>query len=172
MKYLKRKSAIKVDKTKGSIVDTENVDDEVTNTFSIRIIKNLLSKVKVPTKTSELTNDSDFITSDAIPTQTSELTNDSGFITELKISSITTSGHTPVSNRYFGTQEAYETDATYTKAGYYPISIFAYCNGVRLESCYIKSGGLGTATIHFRMYNSSSSTAYTGTLNVFITWIK
>lgn len=36
----------------------------------------------IPTKTSELTNDSGFITSDEVPTKVSELDNDSGFITE------------------------------------------------------------------------------------------
>lgn len=35
----------------------------------------------IPTKTSDLTNDSGFITSSDIPTKTSDLTNDSGFIT-------------------------------------------------------------------------------------------
>ena len=35
----------------------------------------------IPTKTSELTNDSGYVTSADIPTKTSELTNDSGFIT-------------------------------------------------------------------------------------------
>lgn len=36
----------------------------------------------VPTKTSELTNDSNFATTSDIPTKTSELTNDSGFLTK------------------------------------------------------------------------------------------
>ena len=35
----------------------------------------------IPSKTSDLTNDSRFITSSSLPTKTSELTNDSGFIT-------------------------------------------------------------------------------------------
>lgn len=35
----------------------------------------------IPTKTSDLTNDSGFITSASLPTKTSDLTNDSGFIT-------------------------------------------------------------------------------------------
>lgn len=39
----------------------------------------------VPTKTSDLTNDSGFIKSDAVPTKTSELTNDSGFITNAAV---------------------------------------------------------------------------------------
>jgi len=36
----------------------------------------------IPTKTSDLTNDSGFVTSADIPTKTSDLTNDSGFITD------------------------------------------------------------------------------------------
>lgn len=44
----------------------------------------------VPTKTSELDNDSGFITSADIPTKTSELTNDSGFITSEDIPTIPT----------------------------------------------------------------------------------
>lgn len=35
----------------------------------------------IPTKTSDLTNDSGFITAASVPTRTSDLTNDSGFIT-------------------------------------------------------------------------------------------
>lgn len=37
--------------------------------------------ITIPTKTSDLTNDSGFITSASVPTKTSDLTNDSGFIT-------------------------------------------------------------------------------------------
>lgn len=47
----------------------------------------------VPTKTSDLTNDSGFITSSAIPTvptKTSDLTNDSGFITSAAIPTVPT----------------------------------------------------------------------------------
>ena len=36
----------------------------------------------IPTLTSELNNDSGYITVDSVPTKTSELTNDTGFITE------------------------------------------------------------------------------------------
>lgn len=41
---------------------------------------NEITDLEVPTKTSQLTNDSGFVTS--VPTKTSELTNDSGFITK------------------------------------------------------------------------------------------
>lgn len=53
-------------------------DWDVADTSSDAFIKN---KPAIPTKTSDLTNDSGFITSAAVPTKTSDLTNDSGFIT-------------------------------------------------------------------------------------------
>ena len=43
----------------------------------------LPSSTSIPSKTSDLTNDSGFITSASVPNKTSELTNDSGFITEI-----------------------------------------------------------------------------------------
>lgn len=42
----------------------------------------------LPTKTSELTNDSGFITSAAVPTKTSDLLNDSGFITSAALPTV------------------------------------------------------------------------------------
>lgn len=42
----------------------------------------LASTEDIPTKTSDLENDSDFVTSNDLPTKTSDLENDSGFITE------------------------------------------------------------------------------------------
>ena len=53
-------------------------DWDVADTSSDAFIKN---KPTIPTKTSDITNDSGFITSAALPTKTSDLTNDSGFIT-------------------------------------------------------------------------------------------
>ena len=44
----------------------------------------------IPTKTSDLTNDSGFITASSLPTRTSQLTNDSGFITSGDIPTIPT----------------------------------------------------------------------------------
>ena len=52
----------------------------------------LVNKPTIPTKTSELTNDSGFITEAAIPTKTSELTNDSGFITDSGLATVATTG--------------------------------------------------------------------------------
>ena len=47
----------------------------------------LPSSTAIPTKTSDLTNDSGFITSTSVPTKTSDLTNDSGFQTASDVSS-------------------------------------------------------------------------------------
>lgn len=49
-----------------------------------------ITDADVPTKTSELTNDSGYITVADVPSKTSELTNDSGFITENDIPEIPT----------------------------------------------------------------------------------
>lgn len=46
----------------------------------------------VPTKTSDLTNDSGFITSADVPTKVSELTNDSGFLTSSDVSTVAMTG--------------------------------------------------------------------------------
>ena len=69
---------------------------------------NIASKSEIPTKTSQLDNDSDFVTSDSlatvatsgnyndltdkptIPTTTSQLTNDSNFITSASLTGYTT----------------------------------------------------------------------------------
>lgn len=45
--------------------------------------------ITVPTKTSDLTNDSGYATTSSIPTKTSDLTNDSGFITSANVPSKT-----------------------------------------------------------------------------------
>ena len=48
----------------------------------------------IPTKTSDLTNDSGYITSSSVPTATSELTNDSGFITSAQAPVQSVNGNT------------------------------------------------------------------------------
>lgn len=48
-----------------------------------------ITDADVPTKTSDLTNDSGFITSSSVPTKVSDLTNDSGYITSASVSSLT-----------------------------------------------------------------------------------
>lgn len=56
------------------------VKDVTVNGSSV-VNANKVAQVTVPTKTSDLTNDSNFATTSQIPTKTSDLTNDSNFIT-------------------------------------------------------------------------------------------
>lgn len=72
----------------------------------------------IPTKTSDLTNDSGFITSSSVPTKTSDLTNDSGFLTSVSASDVglgnvvnTGDSDTPVQN---GTTK-FTTGGAYTE---------------------------------------------------------
>lgn len=57
----------------------------------------ILNKPTIPTKTSQLTNDSGFANASDVPTKTSQLTNDSNFLTEIPIASGTKVGGIKVS---------------------------------------------------------------------------
>ena len=69
------------------------MNDKVINLGALKhyndIVKEALRKkantTDIPTKTSQLQNDSGFITSANVPTKTSQLQNDSGFITSSDI---------------------------------------------------------------------------------------
>lgn len=67
------------DKSVNVVVPTKT--SEITNDSGFITANDIPAAQEVPTKTSELTNDSGFITSADVPSKTSELTNDSGFIT-------------------------------------------------------------------------------------------
>ena len=58
-----------------------NMNDIPTKTSDLTNNSGFITASDVPTKTSQLTNDSGFITASNVPTKTSDLTNDSGFIT-------------------------------------------------------------------------------------------
>lgn len=66
---------------KPSIPAVPTKTSELTNDSGFITANDIPAAQEVPTKTSDLTNDSGFITSASLPTKTSELTNDSGFIT-------------------------------------------------------------------------------------------
>lgn len=59
--------------------------DIPTKTSELTNDSGFITDADIPTKTSDLTNDSGFITDADVPTKTSELTNDSGFITDADV---------------------------------------------------------------------------------------
>ena len=60
------------------------------NYYNGRIAAIYATKAEVPTKTSDLTNDSNFVTSSQVPTKTSDLTNDSNFATTSDVNTAVT----------------------------------------------------------------------------------
>ena len=48
--------------------------------------------INIPTKTSDLVNDSGFITEADVPTKTSDLVNDSGYVTDASLATVATTG--------------------------------------------------------------------------------
>lgn len=69
-------------KLNGTEYTSINVQDVLVGGISVVDPVTKVANVTVPTKTSDLTNDSGFIDSSALPTKVSDLTNDSGFITD------------------------------------------------------------------------------------------
>lgn len=71
--YLEKKSIAEIPPASGSVSDTLNVKDKITNAPSIRLVEDLIETVsgsipvEIPTKTSQLENDSGFITIEDIP---------------------------------------------------------------------------------------------------------
>ena len=68
----------------GALSDTTNIPSK---TSDLTNDSGFITSSALPTKTSDLTNDSGFITSSALPTKTSDLTNDSDFQTGTQVSS-------------------------------------------------------------------------------------
>ena len=82
------------------------VEEEINGTVQLHKIsktgdyQDLRNKPNIPTKTSQLQNDSNFATTDDIPTKVSELTNDSKFITK---------GEIPKDLSYYNNDEGFIT---------------------------------------------------------------
>ena len=62
--------------------------DIPTKTSQLQNDSGFITSASVPTKTSQLQNDSGFVTSASVPTKTSQLQNDSGFITSASVPTV------------------------------------------------------------------------------------
>ena len=93
----------------------ERVEEEIpTKTSDLQNDSGFITSAALPTKTSDLQNDSGFITSSALPTKTSDLQNDSGFIT---ISDVPTKTSDLQNDSDFVADASYvHTDNNYTDA--------------------------------------------------------
>ena len=149
MKWIKKMSTMFLPKIFGNIVDTKNITDKISNTYSARIIEEL-TDVKVPTKTSELTNDS-------------------GFLTGLKFSSLVPVNHTILSPVNINPSNSKSGTVNLTKAGYYPIGISGWESTE--TTFHISAASLGKASIYYYAYNPHPNTV-TCKLNVRILWAK
>lgn len=89
---------------KKSEVGDKNVIEHVQKNGTELTVNNKTVNVTVPTRTSELTNNSGFVTGDSIPTKTSQLTNDSGYIT---------SGDIPTKTSQLTNDSNFVSDANY-----------------------------------------------------------
>lgn len=157
MKYIKRISGVKIDKLKGTIVDSETISDKTTNTYSARIIDKKIEEnvpdIEIP----------------EIPTKTSQLTNDSGFITGLKISAISITNHTILGSTTINPNATKSGTVTVSNAGYYPIGIAGWDTSE--TKFYISSASLGSASIYYSASNPHPN-AITCYANVRILWAK
>lgn len=80
-----------VDGLQNSVRDLSNIKADKTTVSALSDTVALKAdKTELPTKTSDITNDSGFITSADVPTKVSELTNDSGYITSAALSPYST----------------------------------------------------------------------------------
>lgn len=155
MKIIKRKSAVKVSKLEGNIVDTTNIKDKKKNTYSANVIEKLIE---------------DNVPDVEVPTKTSQLINDSGFITGLKISSIVITNHAILGATNLMPNNSKTGTVNATKSGYYPIGIAGW-EASGIDPFYISSASLGTASIYYKATNPHPNqiTCY---LNVRIIWAK
>ena len=172
MKYIKKVSTVKIDKTTGSVVDTTNITDKVTNAYSARVVEELIKNntpeidiPEVPTKTSQLTNDSGFITA-----SNGAITNKT-YYTDFEVSQhgIYVSGISSGASNFFS--------ANITKSGYYPLclactgSINHNNAGFTINPIRLSARSAGSATVYYWGRNDASHKSdCTGYIDIL--WVK
>ena len=120
----------------------------------------------IPTKTSQLNNDSGFITSASVPTKTSDLQNDSGFITGINSTDVTTAlGYTPYNGAT--NPNGYVTTDNKTEQSYISNpSSYSYWRGLAIgaNASQTENGALATTTDKVYVADSIRCQPSTGTV--------
>lgn len=164
----------KEDKSKVEIYSANDIDTKV-------------GEIVVPTKVSELENDSGFITSESVPTKVSELENDSGYALASEVNTkvenlckthITT--HTIECDTMGSPTGKYKDFSVTYNVDYVPISVSVNPNavtkenaGVTVQSIILTSSSKNSAKgkIYYRG-NSSDNVANIGTATFYVVWLK
>ncbi len=125
----------------------------------------------IPTTTSQLTNDSGFITSSSVPTSTSQLTNDSGFITSSSV---------PTNNNQLTNGAGYITNAdsptTFGAVGTYAFLVkngTSVASGSSYTGSSLQSGGVNavaSVTGSDTVYAASATQLARGDTTMSGTW--
>ena len=162
-RLIKRKSAVKVSRIEGSIVDTTNIKDKKKNTYSANVIEKLIE---------------DNVPDIEVPTKTSQLINDSGFITSaLKYSDFVVQAHSVHAN-YISAGQSNTFSATITNAGYYPLAIaapasYSHTNaGFTVNPLRITYRGNGTGTIQYWARNDANGSTNWTNAYIDVLWVK
>jgi len=115
-----------------------------TTTSQLTNDSGFITSSSVPTTTSQLTNNSGFITSSSVPTNTSQLTNDSGFITSSSV---------PTNNNQLTNGAGYITNADLPTA-FGAVGTYAFlvkngtsiASGASVSGSSLQSGGVNAIT--------------------------
>ena len=124
-----------------------------------------------PINLSEFNNDSGFITSASVPTKISDLTNDSGL---MAFNDLVIEEYTKAYSNIAGGGN-FSWDESVSKSGYYPVGVVGF-NAARAGLCcefaFITDVVVGSCTIRMHAKNTTSSSIQANTAKIYVLWIK
>lgn len=123
----------------------------------------LTDKPTIPTKTSEITNDSGFITSASLPTKTSDLTNDSGFITANDIPEVTETDPTVPAWAKAASKPSYTYDEITSKPTFATVATSGSYNDLADKPTIPSVDGLASETYVQNAVADKATTTYVDT---------
>ena len=163
-----RKNALTVDWS-GNVEADGDIEDGSGNVLSAKVNASALSSVATSGSYNDLSN------KPTIPTKTSNLTNDSHFVAK---GDFVISSHTTTNQTISGGSTMSAATQTFTKSGYYPLAISGWVlNGsnatnLTLVHLYISSQASGSVGVTYRIHNAGSSQSTSSNVKVYILWIK
>ena len=163
-----RKNALTVD-WNGNVEADGDIEDGSGNVLADKADTSSLATVATSGSYNDLSN------KPTIPTKTSDLTNDSHFVAK---GDFVISSHTTTNKTISGGSTMSAETQTFTKSGYYPLAISGWVlNGsnatnLTLVHLYISSQASGSVGVTYRIHNAGSSQSTSSNVKVYILWIK